>query len=506
MAFVKFAWKSFPYLAELGQGDGTAYATFDSATVSASAKTFTLTNLQTIADLTQGDDYINGYLYKVTSSGNVYHVTDFNDTGDVVTVAETPDTADIGAGEILVNVLDAVQTAAFPARFGVDWRPFTLWKGTSATQSDIYFFAPNFIKDGGFEEQAAGNVGGDWTAESIDWQVSATTPIRGSRMAVWDTTADAELTANFTAKVLKGRTYTVLFNAQAVTNNPDAGVLDVKIRQKNSPNTDVDSDFGTAGTWNPVITTTATWFTQDFTPDFDTDEAQFYVDAINANIGAPAATAIRIDEVYIFEKITPTRFLVSDHNWNGSENIVIEAAYLNPLRTNFAAGDHTTVLASFDQDGTAIIDKAMTSSSRPVYHLSIPAETAKTHEAGIIFMGEVLTFNKSLTSGSAPVGKQKTQMAQNVSRLGNFIAANVEFIQRDAKLTFDSVQRTWLEDNFLPFWEQHGRNMTPFFLLWDDANYADDIFLMRIDKGLDFDLGKGPFNIDDFKVSLKGVV
>lgn len=504
MSLVKFAWKSFPHLADLGQGDGTAYATFTSATVSASAKTFTLIGLSSIADLTEADDYVNSYLLKVTSSGNVYHITDFVASTDVVTVAETPDSADTGAGEILVNVLDAVQAAAFPVRFSTDWRPFTLWKGTSATQSDIYYFAPNLIKDGGFEEQAAGNVGGDWTAESTDWQISATTPIRGSRMAVWDTTADAELTANFTAEVKKGRTYSILFNAQSVTANPSAGVLDMKIRQKNSPNTDVDADWETAGTWNPTITTTATWFTSDFTPDFDTDEAQFYVDAITANVGS--ATAIRIDEVYIWEKITPVRFLVQNHNWNGSENIVIEAANLNPLRTNYTGIDHTTVLASFDQDGTAIIDKTMTSSSRPVYHLSVPAETGKTHEAGIIFMGEVLTFNKPLTSGSAPVGKQKTQVAQNVSRLGNFIAANVEFVQRDAKLTFDSVQRTWLEDNYLPFWEQHGQNLIPFFLLWDDGNYADDIFLMRIDRGLDFDLGKGPFNIDDFKVSLKGVV
>jgi hypothetical protein len=138
--------------------------------------------------------------------------------------------------------------------------------------------------------------------------------------------------------------------------------------------------------------------------------------------------------------------------------------------------------------------------------LQVPAEAGKTHEAGIIFIGDLLTFNKSLSVNSTPVGKWKTQMAQNVSRTGQFVAANVEYVEGRAKLTFESVQRTWLEGNYIPFWEYHGQNLTPFFVAWDDANYSADLFLMRSDGNMNYDLGTGPDDILDFTVNLRRVV
>jgi hypothetical protein len=506
MGYTKFYWNSIPYKADQGQGDGTAYATFTGATIDASAKTMTLAGLSILTDAgADGDNKFNSYILKVTSSGNVYHITDWTAATDVATVAETPDSADTGAGEILLNVLDSAQTAANPIRNATDWRPFTLWKGTAATASDIYFFMPNLIKDGGFEERAAGAIGGDWTAENGSWTVAAAAgSCLGSRMASWDTVADSELYADLTATLYSDRTYTVCFKAETTVGNLGAGGLEVKIRQKDSPNNLVDAGFGTAGTWKPTITTTAAWFTQDITPDFDTDTAQLYFDALLANKGT--ATALYVDEVYLWEKVTANNMIISDHNLNGSENMLARAAYCNPERTNYGATDYTAIQASFDQDGTETINKALTASARPVYHLQVPAEAGKTHEAGIIFIGDLLTFNKSLSVGSTPVGKQKTQMAQNVSRTGQFIAANVEYVEGRAKLTFESVQRTWLEDNYLFFWEQHGQNLTPFFVAWDDANYSADLFLMRSDGSMDYDLGTGPSDIQDFGVSLRRVV
>lgn len=506
MGYCKFLIKSATSLADAGAGDGTSYATFATATISVANKTFVLGTFTLRADMgADANDKINGYLLKFTSSGNVYHITDWDAATDKATVAETPDTADTGAGEVLVNVLEATQTAAFPARQATDWRPFTKWKGTSATAAELYFFLPNLIKDGGFEEQAAGNVGGDWTAESTDWQVSSTTPLLGSRMAVWDADADAYLTANLTATVKKGRTYVVAFKVQSVGANPSAGALSIRVRQKNSPNSDVDADFGGAGAWTPTVTTTAAWVSQEFVPDFDTDEAQLFVDGISANIGA--ATDIRVDEFYIWEKITPSRLVIQGHNLNGSENILARAAYCNPLRTSYSSDDYTEILASYDQDGTGLVYKTLTATARPVYHLSIPAESGKTHEAAIIAFCEALTFNKFLTDKSTPRGDLKTEMVDNVNREGQFIGANVEYIEREIMLEFESVLRTWIETNLLDsgLWTEYIGKMTPFYLVWDEDNYPSDIFLVRNDGGLEGDLGTGPSNVRDLKLKLRGV-
>jgi len=92
-----------------------------------------------------------------------------------------------------------------------------------------------------------------------------------------------------------------------------------------------------------------------------------------------------------------------------------------------------------------------------------------------------------------------------VNRFGNFIGANVEFIQRGISLKFPSVQRTWVEDTLLAPWVRHIGKFTPFFLAWDEDAYPDEVFLVRADSSLSDVLGEGPQDILDLDIDLVGV-
>ena len=247
---------------------------------------------------------------------------------------------------------------------------------------------PNFVLDGGFEERAAGNIGGDWTAEATAWQVSATTPLIGSRMAVWTIgVADSYLYQNLTGLFIKGRSYTILMKVQAVTGNPAAGVLAIQLRQKDTPNTNLSASVGT---WTPTVSTTAGWVSQAFTADFTTDEAQLFIDGIEANKGS--ATAIRVDEVYIYETETVDQIMMAWHNVFPQSAMTIRALRCSSKRTGYNQTNDSASMGSLAVSGKDVVSEALTSYAYPIYRIYIPLVTSKTFAAGLIGLYGKLTF------------------------------------------------------------------------------------------------------------------
>ena len=372
----------------LNFGDGTTYAYGAAATVDQDNRQFTVTDITFITDVTAADNIINGYILYFPSTGNRYHITDYTNSSKLITVYEVPDTSDTTAYEVRMALYEGSSSTSSPIHYLANKWVKRQWTGQQGVNQEILVSLPNYVLDGGFEERAAGNIGGDWTAEATAWQVSATAPLLGARMAVWTIGgADSYLYQNLTGLFIKGRSYTVLMKVQAVTGNPAAGVLAIQLRQQDTPNANLSASVGT---WTPTVTTTAGWVSQAFTADFSTDEAQLFIDGITAN--KASATAIRVDEVYVYETLTVDQLIMAWHNVFPQSAMTVRALRCNNKRTGYNQSNDSASMGSLSVSGKDVVSETITSYAYPVYRIYIPLVTGKTFAAGLIGLYGALTF------------------------------------------------------------------------------------------------------------------
>lgn len=469
MAGQRFYYKNVLQVAEEELGDGTVYGSGTMASISTTSKTFTTNagGVTFIADVTEAADIVNGFLLYFATSKNKYHIVDFesNISGsqDRFTVYEVPSSDDqTAAFEVRAAIVEKNSLTTKPAFFAQDNAILNQHEMRAANVAmDLYVMLPNFLEDGGAEEQTAGNVGGDWTAESTRWQIiSGANKLLGSRSfeMTWAGGTNAEL-RNVLARTLeKNKTYTLLLKAKTVGGNTLTGALAIKIQQNVTPNTLVDT---AAFSWNPgIVTTTAAWISKDFSPTFTTEIAQLIINAVDAN--KSTSTSLVVDEVSIVEKISVERFLAANHTWNGVQNVEVRSVNCFPLRTSFGASDRSSIVAAFTSDGTSTIDKAITATNAPGYHVLVPAVSGKTWKAGLIGIYKQLDLSNNLIGTQGPVEIELAPAAMLLGALdGNIFAYTPEIAKdrwRGAVLLTDAQRQTlddlwrWTQAMKRPFW------------------------------------------------------
>jgi len=478
----RFYYKNLLRRAEDGIGDGTKYGTATSATVNQASKTFALAGLSVLTDLgADADDKFNGMILYFPSSGNKYHIVDWTASTDVATVFETPDAYDTDACEIRASLVEALSDESYPVHRLTDGNLHSYWRGATVNQAQtIRICMPNQIEDGGFERQSAGNLASPWTAQSTQWQVTATSPLLGSRMAVYtQSAADCYLRQDLVASMLRGRTYRIGFKAQAITASPSGGSISIKIRQRLSPNKVIQNGMD----WRPAITTSAAWFTTTFVPDFSSDRLEIHIDALGSSGSWGSCTGIRIDEICVYEDLEIDRMVVAGHNWNNAEITSVYGCNCWPGRTNFSyANDATSNLcANQDVDQTEILIKDFgVLTCRPVWEVTLTATSGLTYEAAILFVGKVLEFSKQM---DAPFDPE----AEEVAGVMNETMAGRRAFHKDFHrggpyaLTFTNVGSAFYSE-LREWWEEVGRSKTPFFFCFDETNAPEMIRLVRCDS------------------------
>jgi len=386
-------------LSEDGLGDGTLYGSATGATVDQTNKQFTLTSLTIIADLgADADDLFNGYILYFPSSENVYHVTDWEAATDRPTVFEVPQTIDTGACELRRVLYEGDSLASDPINRSVLGFPSIPWKGRAANVLQrIHAHLPNLVGQGGFEELAAGalppteQAKGLWYGDT-DWVISSTSPLLGSRMADFTVpgSGDKQISQRLVSKLVKGKTYRVIFKAQAVTGSTALGGIRISITNIRS-SSDIDANWDTNPYWDvPVITTTVGWqASPNFIPDFNTDDGRIIVQAIFANRGS--ATFIKVDEIYLFEVVNVAALLSFKHNWNGSigsSTTIVRGLRCSRSRTSFGASDNSDLLTITSLDGTGSYLGEFTAAVFPIYEIELPANTNFQYQAGELLLCE----------------------------------------------------------------------------------------------------------------------
>jgi len=460
-----------------GLGDGTVYATGTGATVDQDAKTFELAGLSIVADLgADANDKFNSFILYFSSSENVYHIVDWDAATDTATVFETPAATDTGACEIRANILEADTDADYPVHNLANGKKHSLWKGSGAGQAQtVQIMLPNLIREGGFEAHAAGNLGSPWTAQTTQWQVSATSPLLGSRMAVYTkTAADCYLKQNLVEALEKGKTYRILAKLQALGANPAGDIVSIKARQRLSPNKVAESGLD----WKPTVTTTAAWVQTTFTPDFSSDMLELFINALGSSGSWGSCTGFNLDEIYIYEDIAVDRLIAAAHNWNNGEITSVYGCRCNPGRTSFAYGNDASanLAANVDIDGTDTVLQSLTESNYPVWELVLTA-TGITYEAGVLFLGAAMAFTKQ---PDRPLDPDAEEVAgtMNETPAGRRVFYPDYYRGGPYDLKLTNVNAAFYAD-LKDWWQEVGRIKFPFFFCFDEDAYPENIKLVR---------------------------
>ena len=386
-------YKNIVKKAEEGLGDGTHYASASTAIPNIAGKCFTV-NLTYINQLTEADQGLRGYLLYFPASGNKYHIVGNQVSSDTVYVFEIPQISDTGFCYVLMTGHANSLSSNYPSSnlsCGYKWLP---WKSLVNAECYLTFCAHNFINDGGFEEGVFANHWSSSITGAGTVVVNPTSPLVGSYDLIIDLTSGTSIDVyqDLNTSLYKDKTYKVFIKAKFV-----GTYVSGKFRIKINPVYPVGAanfatwtnlSSGAVGSdgWQPTLTSSSVWYYADFTVAADTSLARLTI--------KQEATGFNpeIDEIYIYEKVDVDQLIACNHKLSGCGGIDVVGFNCNPLRTN--AGTGTTVLASVTQVGKGIIDKALTSSSLPVYrlHLNQPPVATMYWEIGELYIGATWTW------------------------------------------------------------------------------------------------------------------
>lgn len=463
-------------LAELGLGDGTIYASGSAATPNVAQKTFALTGTTPIADLAAiVDDIFNGYILRFPASGNIYHIVDYVAGTATVTAYETPASGDTGAFEIRRRLVENKSAAGNPAHRLSDGQVFSPWKGSAANQAQrIDVYLPNLIGQGGFEELAAGAFPGAYSAKGkwfnqapADWAVSATSPLLGSRMAVWTPGGlDSLLIQALSSTFKKGRKYRLVLKAQAVTGATGNSGIDIYIANR-STGSALSPGFTGGNPWSlGAIGTSAAWFTSpDFTVDSDAAEARIEIIGRIANKGA--ATAVRIDEVYFWEQVNVGALAVFGHNWEGMPARNVYGLNCDGFRSGVVAGVDYNIIGNVQATGSGPYLSEFTPAIYPVYGILLDPFSLYAYEASEILLAEkwAWEYGPSRNPGAEDFQYDRARHKSRSGVVTSILHNEKRKFETDLKSISPADNDIWLKE----FKPHHLDTDHPFAAKWDLA-------------------------------------
>ena len=352
----------------------------------------------------------------------------------------------------------------------------TKWKATSTADQYITHDAGHGkLTNGDFE---TGDTTG-WTfstggSASATFTASSSSPYQGTyKGLITITNGGVDSTKiqlyQSNKSIVDGKRYKVIFVAKAAADR--TGSID--LIKTLTPFTSY-TDEGVQ-----VINFTTSWqiFEFTFTSNVTADDArcQFRVGGDNNDI--------EIDVVGWYEEQTVTSdFLaISGHNF-GSGGVAIIS--LEHSMDNFVA-DTQTGLAATDIVNDNSLVKEFTLFSARWTRLKITGMTAAP-EMAICFWG--LSTELDYATASFDPHSQNDKANVNVSHTGFMLGAHNKFIERSMKIRFNNAEST-LYDKVKDWIDNNG--LKNFFVAWEDANNADDVFLMRSTGKVNNPLVKG---------------
>jgi hypothetical protein len=182
---------------------------------------------------------------------------------------------------------------------------------------------------------------------------------------------------------------------------------------------------------------------------------------------------------------TGTKYITVDCGTAKSANCIAFA------RHNFGTGGAQISVESSDNGSdwteriepfTLVDDKAalrtFVSASARYWRVKINSPTIAPQVA-VLLVGVRIEFPYPPDAPFSP-DKEGIEVDTNLSRTGQFLGSDVRFKPYSIRARWGNLSRTWVESYFLPFWDNHASNLTPFFWAWALATYPNNVRFVRV--------------------------
>ncbi len=415
--------------AQAGRGSGEILAWGSSAVPNPDNKTFDLTTVNIMADLgADADNKFNGWkLIFTASGGGEYLITDWVAATDLASTFERPRSSDTGSWEIRRTLsADAFDPTA-PIRYATNGRPYQSFLDNAPnTGLIIRAYLPNLIDDGGFERADLSQY---WTTRANgDGAVTlnSATPMLGARDCLLDmgtTATSVGISQAGEGPLEAGKTYAIRFKAKRITAET-TGKLTVDLRYTKSagasylPTTfekidgaDTINNVGGGSElnqWKPVLGTAAAWERILFTvpESVGTGDWELWIE----NVDSTNRYDAHVDQIVVWEVLTPDTLLISGHNFAGgfSAGSEIYALMCDDNLSSFNIGVEASKLIDLDADVTVAGDSTIretftpTTEPYPIFQIIIAAISGKTHEFGELWLGKRWDWPKFISGDWEP--------------------------------------------------------------------------------------------------------
>jgi len=493
--------KSALKIAEDGLGDGTLYCSGSSAVPDQANKRFDLTTISIIADLgADADDKFNGYILYFPSSGNKYHIVDWEASTDLATTFEPPDVNDTGPWEIRAALVQATNgsndmLASNPAFMFTDGFPSIKGKQNAVNVSiNLSLFLPNFLDQGGFEELLGGDfpsafplnkwgVGAATPSDAGEWKITGAAILGARSGQVVPGGSDRFLFQSMRGrKFEKGKVYRVCLKASTIGTAPSGNPLKLAIFNHQTGN-HLDTDWHTDATWDiPSLTTTDTWFVSPpLIPEFGTEDARLQIHCDDSELGS--ATGLNIDEVYIWEEVDVQSLLVFNHNLDSAADVDIVGNYCSTSRSGLSGAEQIQLASGTNPvngSNAFILETDVSPTIFPSYRIYFDPIGSSQYEAGQILLCEKWQFARYLFLPH-DTGKLEIKEKEIVTLSG--ASHTVQFYElfkvgpHTIRLITDAEKAKW--DEWARFHQSPPNGKQPFVFRYSSTH---DIHLVKSDR------------------------
>src|SRR3970040_1063436 len=126
-------------------------------------------------------------------------------------------------------------------------------------------------------------------------------------------------------------------------------------------------------------------------------------------------------------------------------------------------------------------------------------------QVAVLLVGVRITFPYPPDAPFSP-GKEGMEVSAARSRTGQLLGGDVRFQPYSIRAQWEDPSRTWVESYFLPFWDNHASNLTPFFWSWDLAVYPNNIRYVRVPEDFGIDPKVSVLDVyDSIELEMEGV-
>jgi len=121
---------------------------------------------------------------------------------------------------------------------------------------------------------------------------------------------------------------------------------------------------------------------------------------------------------------------------------------------------------------------------------------------GSLFIGAALLVEWPPSAPRAPYAEGIVADTE-ISKSGNLLGSILRYNPNDLSFSFTNLTRTWLKNNFLPFWN-YAKTLKPFFFCLDYTTEPENVFYCTVKTEMQYAVQQSNLNYGDVQLTMNG--